>query len=86
MVANIRSYAFFNSINWEELEAGRVAPPFTLERPSLEHLNRIAEQSPSMPSTDPQEPPLSSKEQEMFRGFTFVSPIALTALPAPAAR
>ncbi|KAM4721708.1 protein kinase C theta type-like [Rhinophrynus dorsalis] len=65
----ICSHPLFRSINWEDLQKGRIQPPF----PKLMEKNKfyVAEESP-FSSTDALEPPIASEDQQLFRGFSFM--------------
>ncbi|CAH2329694.1 kinase C theta type isoform X2 [Pelobates cultripes] len=70
----IRSHSFFQSIDWEELEAGRVEPPFTLSTPSMDEVKSVVMQEKALSSAEPLKTPVGPENQKLFCGFSFISP------------
>uniref|UniRef100_A0A8C5QUW7 Uncharacterized protein n=1 Tax=Leptobrachium leishanense TaxID=445787 RepID=A0A8C5QUW7_9ANUR len=69
---HIRHHRFFRSIDWKELEARRVEPPFAPITPSLdvEHLK----QELVISTSEAMKPPITSEDQKTFIGFSYTSP------------
>ncbi|KAM4723178.1 protein kinase C theta type-like [Rhinophrynus dorsalis] len=66
----ICSHPFFNTINWEELKKGRIQPPF----PILMEERKFCETMESpFPITDALKTPITSEDQQLFRGFSFLA-------------
>ncbi|XP_063313119.1 protein kinase C delta type-like [Pelobates fuscus] len=77
---NIRKHPFFKSINWEELEAGRLVPPF-LPCTTSSHVSKetmSVEEAISQVKTV--QKPINAKDQKLFDGFTYVNPKWITAV------
>ncbi|XP_063297864.1 protein kinase C theta type-like [Pelobates fuscus] len=68
---NIRAHPFFQSIDWDELEAGMVDPPFALNTPSLESLISKVIKETTISTYEAFTPPIPSEEQQLFIGFSF---------------
>uniref|UniRef100_A0A8C5PT63 Protein kinase domain-containing protein n=1 Tax=Leptobrachium leishanense TaxID=445787 RepID=A0A8C5PT63_9ANUR len=69
--ASIRSHPFFQSIDWKELEAGMVDPPFTLSTPSLDNLTSTVMEELEVSDSEASSSPVGSEEQQLFHGFSF---------------
>ncbi|CAH2253285.1 kinase C delta type-like [Pelobates cultripes] len=68
--SSIQFHPFFQSIDWDELEAGRLDPPFVLRTPPLESLiSRVIQETLTSryEAFTPSIPP----EQQQFLGFYF---------------
>uniref|UniRef100_A0A8C5MYP6 Protein kinase domain-containing protein n=1 Tax=Leptobrachium leishanense TaxID=445787 RepID=A0A8C5MYP6_9ANUR len=70
--ASIRSHLFFQSIDWKELEAGMVDPPFTSSTPSLDSLTSVVMEEKEVSDSEASSSPVGSEEQQLFHGFSFV--------------
>ncbi|CAH2307023.1 kinase C theta type-like [Pelobates cultripes] len=73
-ISRIRLHLFFQSIDWEELEAGRVDPPFALNTPSLDNATSGITQEKAISSLESCKTPIASEDQQLFQGFSFISP------------
>ncbi|XP_063813633.1 protein kinase C delta type-like [Pseudophryne corroboree] len=69
LCSNIKCHPFFKSINWKQLEAGRITPPFTMY-PTPE---TMAEAIPLDDLLSPTESAISSEDECLFTGFSFTS-------------
>ncbi|CAH2252134.1 kinase C delta type-like, partial [Pelobates cultripes] len=69
--SKIRAHLFFQSIDWDELEAGMVDPPFALNTPSLESLISKIIKETTISTYEAFTPPIPSEEQQLFIGFSF---------------
>ncbi|CAH2253294.1 kinase C theta type isoform X3 [Pelobates cultripes] len=68
--SSIQFHPFFQSIDWDDLEAGRLDPPFVLRTPPLESLiSRVIQETLTSryEAFTPSIPP----EQQQFLGFSF---------------
>uniref|UniRef100_A0A8C5MPQ3 Protein kinase domain-containing protein n=1 Tax=Leptobrachium leishanense TaxID=445787 RepID=A0A8C5MPQ3_9ANUR len=70
--ASIRSHLFFQSIDWKELEAGMVDPPFTPSTPSLDSLTSVVMKEKEVSDLGASSSLVGSEEQQLFHGFSFV--------------
>uniref|UniRef100_A0A8C5QGB6 Uncharacterized protein n=1 Tax=Leptobrachium leishanense TaxID=445787 RepID=A0A8C5QGB6_9ANUR len=70
---NIRNHPFFKSIDWNELEAGRVNPPFSLCTTSSPQTEDVLRKSEVLCAGDESER-ISPKDQRRFIGFSYISP------------
>ncbi|CAH2306840.1 kinase C delta type [Pelobates cultripes] len=68
---NIRRHPFFQSIDWDELEAGKVDPPFARSPPTLESLTAKVIKETTISSYEAFTPPIPPEQQKLFLGFSF---------------
>ncbi|XP_077309908.1 protein kinase C delta type-like [Lithobates pipiens] len=73
LVKDLRSHPFFKSIDWLELEAGEVSPPFTMSTCSADlttqmPMEKIIESAKLELKTE-----LSEEDQKLYCGFSFTS-------------
>ncbi|XP_077309914.1 protein kinase C delta type-like [Lithobates pipiens] len=73
LVKDLRSHPFFKSIDWLELEAGEVSPPFTMRTCSADlttqmPMEKIIESAKLELKTE-----LSEEDQKLYCGFSFTS-------------
>ncbi|CAH2296338.1 kinase C delta type [Pelobates cultripes] len=85
---DIRKHPFFQTINWEKLEAGRLFSPCSPYTTSsqVEKESMSVEEAVSQGETT--QKPIDSKDQKLFNGFTYVNPkwiagVQSTAAPGP---
>ncbi|XP_063802296.1 protein kinase C delta type-like [Pseudophryne corroboree] len=69
LCSNIKCHPFFKSINWKQLETGRITPPFTMY-PTPE---TMAEAIPVDDLLSPTESAISAEDESLFTGFSFTS-------------
>ena len=71
--AEIRGHPFFHGINWQELEEGRVAPPFTPDTEVLANFDKeFTEQTTDLDPVE-MDPQMKEKCENAFVGFDFTS-------------
>ncbi|XP_063291680.1 protein kinase C delta type-like [Pelobates fuscus] len=83
---NIRDHPFFQSIDWKELEAGRVTPPSSLCRASSESLEESGSIELELSSDESSEESLDSEDQKLFDGFSYINPKWIDLAKFPAAQ
>jgi len=72
----IKSHRFFESVDWEEVLARRVEPPFKPKLQSEDDFSMFDQEFTDRPAIDsPCGPSPSSSVEEVFRGFSYVAPI-----------
>ncbi|XP_063293561.1 protein kinase C delta type-like [Pelobates fuscus] len=70
---HIRSHPFFRSIDWVELEAGRLGAPL-LPAPLLDCPLPSGTQVNPVSSSEAHKTPIGSEDQKLFDGFSFINP------------
>ncbi|XP_073434361.1 protein kinase C theta type-like [Dendrobates tinctorius] len=73
LCSNLKGHPFFSPINWEELEAGRSRPPFTMTPIPVMETNKQTELHQVMSDTEAQKPPVTPEDQRLFCGFSYMS-------------
>ncbi|XP_077133711.1 uncharacterized protein LOC143788168 [Ranitomeya variabilis] len=71
--SNLKGHPFFSTINWEELEAGRSRPPFTMTPIPVLETSKQMELDQVMSGTEAQKPPITPEDQQLFCGFSYIS-------------
>ncbi|XP_077133751.1 protein kinase C theta type-like [Ranitomeya variabilis] len=71
--SNLKGHPFFSTINWEELEAGRSRPPFTMTPIPILETSKQMELDQVMSGIEAQEPPITPEDQQLFCGFSYIS-------------
>ncbi|XP_077134868.1 protein kinase C delta type-like [Ranitomeya variabilis] len=71
--SNLKGHPFFSTINWEELEAGRSRPPFTMTPIPILETSKQMELDQVMSGTEAQEPPITPEDHQLFCGFSYIS-------------
>ncbi|XP_031757232.1 protein kinase C delta type-like, partial [Xenopus tropicalis] len=69
--SSMKAHPFFNPIVWEDLEAGRMEPPFSMPRVMITEEVLPHEQ---VLCSEEEKSPIAKKDQSLFKGFTYVSP------------
>ncbi|KAE8288012.1 Ribosomal protein S6 kinase beta-1 [Larimichthys crocea] len=76
--AEVQSHAFFRHINWDDLLARKVEPPF---KPFLQSADDVSQFDSKFTSQTPVDSPddstLSESANQVFLGFTYVAPSVL---------
>ncbi|XP_077117058.1 protein kinase C delta type-like [Ranitomeya variabilis] len=71
--SNLKGHPFFSPINWEELEAGRSRPPFTMTPIPVLKTSKQIELHQVMSGIEAQKPPITPEDQRLFCGFSYIS-------------
>ncbi|XP_077133712.1 protein kinase C delta type-like [Ranitomeya variabilis] len=71
--SNLKGHPFFSPINWEELEAGRSRPPFTMTPIPVLETSKQMELHQVMSGIEAQKPPITPEDQRLFCGFSYIS-------------
>ncbi|XP_073437966.1 protein kinase C theta type-like [Dendrobates tinctorius] len=71
--SNLKGHPFFSPISWEELEAGRSRPPFTMTPIPVMETSKQIELYQVMSGTEAQKPPITPEDQRLFCGFSYIS-------------
>ncbi|XP_063297895.1 protein kinase C theta type-like [Pelobates fuscus] len=69
--SSIRFHPLFQSIDWDELEAGRLDPPFVLRTPPLESLISRVIQETLTSRYEAFTPSIPPEQRQLFLGFSF---------------
>ncbi|XP_072000658.1 protein kinase C delta type-like [Engystomops pustulosus] len=78
---NIRQHRFFQRVLWESVESLQVPPPFTFVPPKPPH-RALPFHLARLVAAEAKKQPLPSKDQAMFKGFSFVNQETLEQTPA----
>ncbi|XP_075057037.1 protein kinase C delta type-like [Mixophyes fleayi] len=70
---NIRQHPFFEHVDWVSLEALKVEPPYIPAPITITHSRSKKIDLKRMEKAEAQRAAIASKDQAMFRGFTFVT-------------
>ncbi|CAH2252565.1 ras-related GTP-binding D [Pelobates cultripes] len=70
---DIQRHPFFKSIDWKELEAGRVVPPFSIYSKYV-HVFTNTLDTGDVLSSEAVEEPIDAENQKLFKGFTYIKP------------
>jgi len=72
----IRNHRFFESVNWDEVLAQKVEPPFKPNLMSEDDTSMFDQEFTDRPAfSSPSGPSPSSSVEEIFKGFSYVAPI-----------
>ncbi|TPP61034.1 Ribosomal protein S6 kinase [Fasciola gigantica] len=71
---DLKSHPFFASINWDQLLAGKITPPFTPPCSHADEASNFDSQFTSIPPFDSPGAPPSASAHLLFRGFSYVAP------------
>ncbi|XP_058805393.1 ribosomal protein S6 kinase beta-1-like [Phymastichus coffea] len=80
----IRKHSFFSHLNWQDVTARRLVPPFKPSLKSADDTSQFDEQfTATVPVDSPVESMLSESANMIFQGFTYVAPSVLEDLYNP---
>jgi len=83
----IKEHNFFRSLNWDDVMARRVEPPFRPQVTSEEDVSQFDTKFTQMtPLDSPDDSMLSESANRVFLGFTYVAPSVLEAMARPSGR
>lgn len=83
----IKEHNFFRQLNWDDVIARRVEPPFRPQVTSEEDVSQFDTKFTEMtPLDSPDDSMLSESANRVFLGFTYVAPSVLEAMAKPTAR
>ncbi|XP_039533993.1 ribosomal protein S6 kinase beta-1 isoform X1 [Pimephales promelas] len=77
-VVDIQTHSFFRHVNWDDLLACKVEPPFKPFLQSADDVSQFDSKFTSQPPVDsPDDSTLSESANQVFLGFTYIAPSVL---------